>query len=220
MARWPGSSGALADMTPTTTPAAPFALPASSGKISEFGGPGDVNSLAVSGGKTSSPPMGPYYVAMRWGMDGRKNYPRLKQQRVHITYNGRTISGYPGDWGPAAWTGRVIDVAPQLLRELGATTDSVVSIAWGPENGPLGPVAGGPVTVGIVPTIPGAGFGGAAAPGGATFGALGRVEWWQRLGVGVLGVGLLVAGALATFGPLLARETGAGSAAKVLKAVK
>lgn len=180
-----------------------FTLPAASGRISEFGGEGDVNSLAVSGGSTTNPP-DPYYIAMRWGADGRANYRALARQRVAITFGGRTVIGYPGDWGPAAWTGRVVDVAPILMRALGATTDDIVTLRWMPEGTPTGPYAGGGVPA------PGGGVPGptiTTPPSSGEFAGLTRPAWWQRVGLGVLGVALVGVGISMTFGPLLARET-------------
>lgn len=214
-------AGAAAAPSAAPQVAAPFALPADRGKISEFGGPGDVNSLAVSGGSTSNPPQGPYYCAMRWGSDGRSDYPLLKQQRILITAaNGNRCVVYPGDWGPAAWTGRVIDVAPAVLRALNVDTDAVVTLAWVPASTPPGPVTGG-----VVPT----GFAGAAAgtqtsgiqtfggSGGGGFSSLLSAAFWKRVGMGVLGVVLLVAGAAVALGPVIGSQTVGGTAGKVLK---
>ncbi len=114
-------------------------LPATSGKISEFGGPGDINSLAVSGGTTANPPMGPYWSAMRWQT---RNYSALKNNRLKATLarTGRSVVMYPGDWGPAQWTGRVLDISPAAMQALGGRTDDVVSISAVPNSTTPGPV--------------------------------------------------------------------------------
>jgi TP901 family phage tail tape measure protein len=114
-------------------------LPATSGKISEFGGPGDVNKLAVTGGLTSNPPLGPYYAAMRWQT---RNYSALRNNRLKATLarTGRSVVMYPGDWGPAQWTGRVLDISPAAMSALGGRTDDVVSISSVASGSRTGPV--------------------------------------------------------------------------------
>lgn len=114
-------------------------LPASSGKISEFGGPGDVNALAVTGGSTSAPPLGPYYAAMRWQT---RNYSQLKNNRLKavLPRTNRAVVMYPGDWGPAQWTGRVLDISPAAMSALGGRTDDIVQIVPVAANSRTGPV--------------------------------------------------------------------------------
>jgi cell wall-associated NlpC family hydrolase len=116
-------------------------LPASSGKISEFGGPGDVNALAVTGGSTSAPPLGPYYAAMRWQT---RNYSQLKNNRLKavLPRTNRAVVMYPGDWGPAQWTGRVLDISPAAMSALGGRTDDIVQIVPVAANSRTGPGAG------------------------------------------------------------------------------
>lgn len=114
-------------------------LPATSGRISEFGGPGDINSLAVTGGSTANPPLGPYYAAMRWQS---RQYSQLKNNRLKavLPRTGRAVVMYPGDWGPAQWTGRVLDISPAAMAALGGRTDDVVNISAVAANSRTGPV--------------------------------------------------------------------------------
>jgi len=114
-------------------------LPATAGRISEFGGPGDINALAVTGGTTASPPYGPYYAAMRWQT---RNYSQLRNNRLKafLPRTNRAVAMYPGDWGPAQWTGRVLDISPAAMAALGGRTDDVVQISVLPPNSPTGPI--------------------------------------------------------------------------------
>jgi hypothetical protein len=68
-----------------------------------------------------------HYIAMRW------NYSRhpkafLRESKVRVTANGRTIEAQPVDWGPNQNTGRVADLSPGLLAALGLETDDTVTI--------------------------------------------------------------------------------------------
>ncbi len=47
---------------------------------------------------------------------------------------------YPGDWGPAQWTGRVLDISPAAMSALGGRTDDVVSISSVASGSRTGPV--------------------------------------------------------------------------------
>lgn len=81
------------------------------------------------------------YCACRWNyrllmsqLDA-DNKADLKQTLYHdytITItnpkNGRTLDLRPVDWGPARWTGRLIDIDSVSMRELGLKTDDEVEI--------------------------------------------------------------------------------------------
>lgn len=135
-------------------------LPFVSGRVSWFGGPSDtgVSSTetgAVTGERLRSlnSPMNPqpsdlssrprdfYYVAMRfdYGPQGRAWWARQKLL-VIAPGTGRAVVVRPVDWGPHTRTGRVLDLSPQALRDLGLTTDQMALVAFADPNAPLGPV--------------------------------------------------------------------------------
>ncbi len=92
------------------------------GKISEFGGPGDYQSgmACIPGGSQTLYEQGVYFAAMR--------DHSLCKQWVDIEYNGKHVQAQILDWGPATSTGRLIDVSPHVMQALGADTDNSVTI--------------------------------------------------------------------------------------------
>lgn len=69
-----------------------------------------------------------WYCAMRWNYD---SYPREKLRRegiVEVSFGGKTIWCTPADWGPNVRTGRIIDISPGALFQLGCKTDDVVTV--------------------------------------------------------------------------------------------
>lgn len=130
------AEASTADITPDGWP---------TGKISEYGGSDDAfaraESLPVSGGTPANPPLGPWYVAMRWPQPYAQVYPKIKDKRLLITGPRGSAIGYPADWGPAAKTGRIVDVAPELMAAIGAKTDDEVTVAWAPPDTPIGGAA-------------------------------------------------------------------------------
>lgn len=84
-----------------------------------------------------------YYAAMRFDYSPR---PRAWWARARLLVldpqSGRAVVVRCVDWGPNTNTGRVIDLSPQTLRDLGLATDATVLISFAPPDAPLGPVTG------------------------------------------------------------------------------
>lgn len=77
------------------------------------------------------------YVACRW--DYRKLAKQLDCRRREVKNNlkemvvevenlatGKIVYAVPADWGPARWTGRMIDMSDHLMDSLNVKTDDVV----------------------------------------------------------------------------------------------
>lgn len=162
-------------------PVGGWALPATSGRISYFGDASECQGMALYqnlGGRAScsmiADPTLKWFIAMRWPAPG-SSYGFWRTQRILITNRrtGKMVVTIAGDWGPAAWTGRVVDVSEPVMEALGASTDDMVDIRFVAPTTPAGPVTGAaPATV-----APAAGSGTAGLstidwdgqPGGATF---------------------------------------------------
>ena len=43
---------------------------------------------------------------------------------------GVSATAFPADWGPHEDTGRVADLSPALMRDLGLETDDTVSVVY------------------------------------------------------------------------------------------
>lgn len=130
------------------------------GKVSHFGGPNDRGVTATETGaitlenlRALNNPLNPspdrlrrqpesyYYVAMRW--DYRPvSKASWRNLRILVTNpaNGRSIVVRPVDWGPHTRTGRIIDLSPQSLVDLGLTTDQEALVAFAKPGAALGPV--------------------------------------------------------------------------------
>ena len=124
------------------------------GKVSHFGGPGDTGvspdeGLAFIYDIDDAPqlflpyqPVGttglarrlnPYvhYVACRWDYDVTpKNTLLDGMAMVKSTKTGIQMKAFPADWGPNQNTGRVADVSPSLMEDLGITTDDEVEVTY------------------------------------------------------------------------------------------
>ena len=130
------------------------------GQISWFGGPDDMGvgpteTCAITGeiarqlndpmnpdaGTLASRPEDYYYAAMRWNYspNGRTFW---KDARILVTSptTGVQIVVRPVDWGPNTSTGRIIDLSPQSLADLGLATDDYVLVAFTRPDAPLGVV--------------------------------------------------------------------------------
>ena len=72
-----------------------------------------------------------FYVACRWDYDITPP-EMLKAHYVLVIARGTGARrlAYPADWGPHEDTGRVADVSPGLLEELGITTDDEVIVIF------------------------------------------------------------------------------------------
>ncbi|WP_336251009.1 C40 family peptidase [Stomatohabitans albus] len=135
-------------------------FPASSGRVSHFGGPRDrgvsaaetmsVVANAGAGKELCRSPRDWHYIACRWGyvtetLKGngapvRRVCQELLRQRVLVTFQGRGYVCQPRDWGPNIRTRRQADISPVAIQSLGARTDATVQLFWVPPSTPLGPV--------------------------------------------------------------------------------
>lgn len=130
------------------------------GLVSWFGGPEDtgvsstetgavtgerlrsLNSpVNASASTIASRPADFYFVAMRWDYTphGRSFWVNA---RILVTNpaNGRQVVLRPVDWGPNTSTGRIIDVSPQAMTDLGADTDDELLVAFARPDASLGVV--------------------------------------------------------------------------------
>lgn len=75
------------------------------------------------------------YIACRWDYDVYPK-PSLLQHLalVKSPKTGRMFYAFPADWGPHQDTGRVADISPGLMEELGITTDDEVIVSY-PHDG-------------------------------------------------------------------------------------
>jgi len=82
-----------------------------------------------------------YYAAMRVAYTPKKRgWWKNARLLVLNPANGRAVVVRPADWGPGPQTGRLIDVSPQAMKDLGVHTDDEVLVAFARPNAPLGPV--------------------------------------------------------------------------------
>jgi N-acetylmuramoyl-L-alanine amidase len=72
-----------------------------------------------------------HYVACRWNYDDTSREMLLdKVALVRAPATGIALTAFPADWGPNANTGRVADLSPGLMTDLGIGTDDVVEITF------------------------------------------------------------------------------------------
>jgi len=127
------------------------------GKCSHFGGPDDTTGVSDSEGlafiyavqdaphlflpedtpgtvgKGLARRLNPYvhYLACRWSYDTTPKPSLLENVAlVRATRTGREMSAFPADWGPNEKTGRVADLSPGLMADLGITTDDEVEVIY------------------------------------------------------------------------------------------
>ncbi len=124
-------------LSPAPGPQPLIPLPATSGRISYFGGSEESQSLGLTMERSDDPRIDRYYCAMRWDYTNLPMTEKLaakswlSKQRILVTHpNGKKVVVRPADWGPAEWTGRVLDVSYEAMRALSAKTDDVVSVQW------------------------------------------------------------------------------------------
>jgi N-acetylmuramoyl-L-alanine amidase len=124
------------------------------GKVSWFGGPGDTGVSASEGlafiydvmdrpevflpyqpenttglARRLNPHV--HYVACRWNYDKVSKAEMLQHiALVRSLDSGVAMKAFPADWGPHESTGRVADVSPGLLADLGLTTDDEVEVIF------------------------------------------------------------------------------------------
>lgn len=124
-----------------------------SGKVSHFGGPDD-KGVSPSEGLAFIPSIGtaphlflPYqpegtsglarrlnphihYIACRWNYDITSPDTLLSHQALVRVPGGIELTAFPADWGPHPDTGRVADISPGLMEDLGIQTDDEVEIIF------------------------------------------------------------------------------------------
>jgi hypothetical protein len=72
-----------------------------------------------------------HYVACRFNYDETSKTELLgKQVWVKSLATGFRLKAFCADWGPAEHTGRVADLSPSLMDDLGLTTDDDVEVTW------------------------------------------------------------------------------------------
>ena len=74
-----------------------------------------------------------YYVACRWNYDDPTQTREMLLANKALVRNpktGKTLPAFPADWGPHEDTGRVADLSPALLTDLGLTTDDTVEVIF------------------------------------------------------------------------------------------
>jgi N-acetylmuramoyl-L-alanine amidase len=72
-----------------------------------------------------------HYVACRWDYS-KTPKPSLigKTASVKATKTGITLKAFPADWGPNENTGRVADLSPSLMDDLGIQTNDLVEVTF------------------------------------------------------------------------------------------
>jgi hypothetical protein len=129
------------------------------GKGSWFGGPRDTGVSSTETGSVSgerlrslSSPMSPspaelaasperfYYLAMRFDyVTGIEPWRRARFLVVNPT-TGAAAVVRAVDWGPNTSTGRIVDVSPQTLTAIAASTDQPLLVSFARPDAPLGPL--------------------------------------------------------------------------------
>lgn len=72
-----------------------------------------------------------HYVACRWDYDETPREDLLTQAAVvKAPSTGISLKAFPADWGPNASTGRVADLSPSLMDDLGIKTDDEVEVSF------------------------------------------------------------------------------------------
>ncbi|MBO4228381.1 N-acetylmuramoyl-L-alanine amidase [Bradyrhizobium neotropicale] len=124
------------------------------GKVSWFGGPGDMGvapdeGLAFIYNVEQAPhlflPYQPedttglarrlnpfvHYIALRWNYDEMTKDEILKHVAlVRALKTGVDLTAFPADWGPHGDTDRLADISPGLMHDLGIETDDEVEVIF------------------------------------------------------------------------------------------
>jgi len=140
--------------SPDEPPLLSDALFYAKGKCSHFGGPDDTGVSPSEGlafiyniddapqlflpfqpdGSTGlARRLNPYihYVACRWDYSVTPKPALLEDVAlVRSTKTGLALTAFPGDWGPNQNTGRVADLSPGLMGDLGIETDDEVEVIF------------------------------------------------------------------------------------------
>lgn len=69
-----------------------------------------------------------FYCAMRWNYAFHGGVIATGKLRVVVRANGKFVLVRPVDWGPARWTGRIIDLSKGAAAALNVTTDDEVTV--------------------------------------------------------------------------------------------
>ena len=75
-----------------------------------------------------------HYIACRW--DYEETPPSMLLSNVALVRalkTGIALTAFPADWGPNQNTGRVADISPGLMQDLGISTDDEVEVIF-PDN--------------------------------------------------------------------------------------
>jgi N-acetylmuramoyl-L-alanine amidase len=132
------------------------------GKVSHFGGPDDTGVSASEGlafihdidqhSQHLFLPMQPagttglarrlnehvHYIACRWDYAATPKEMLRTSGQVALVRSPDTeiaLTAFPADWGPHEDTGRVADLSPSLMADLGITTDDEVEIIYPHKSG-------------------------------------------------------------------------------------
>jgi hypothetical protein len=72
-----------------------------------------------------------HYVACRWDYSKTPKESLLEGVAlVRSTRTGLSLTAFPADWGPHESTGRVADLSPSLMQDLGLLTDDEVEVIY------------------------------------------------------------------------------------------
>ena len=75
-----------------------------------------------------------YYIALRWDYNQTPRDQLLnKMAKVYAPKTGKVEYAFPADWGPHVDTGRIADISPGLMEQLGIETDDEVAVTF-PHN--------------------------------------------------------------------------------------
>ncbi len=130
------------------------------GRVSWFGGPNDTGvgpteTVAISGevARSLNSPLHPdaatlaahperyYYIAMRFSYSPQgTSFWRNARFVIANPRTGVRVVVRAADWGPNTSTGRIMDLAPQTIADLGLSTDDTAVIAFALPGTPLGVV--------------------------------------------------------------------------------
>ena len=73
-----------------------------------------------------------HYIACRWDYDITPKDMLKSGLKAKITapVTGRSFLAWPADWGPHEDTGRIADLSPSLMDDLGISTDETVEVVF------------------------------------------------------------------------------------------
>ena len=72
-----------------------------------------------------------HYLACRWNYDLTPRELLLQEKAlVRSLKTGIALTAFPSDWGPNDNTGRIADLSPGLMADLGIITDDEVEIVF------------------------------------------------------------------------------------------